>query len=75
MPRGKVRKRTLAPEMTPIGVLYTTEEVAELLKVTRRAVQKWIRQRKLPAVQYGKIYRVKLEDLQRFGKETGMRDP
>jgi excisionase family DNA binding protein len=75
MPRGKVKKRTILPEATAIGVLYTTDEVAQLLKVTPRAVQKWIRERKLPAIRYGRVYRVKRADLEKFGVETGRPAP
>jgi excisionase family DNA binding protein len=71
MAPGKARKRTVLPEATPIGVLYTTEEVAQLLKVTTRAVQKWVREGKLPAVKYGRVLRIRAEDLQQFGRDVG----
>jgi excisionase family DNA binding protein len=71
MPRGRVRKRTVLPEATSIGLLYTTDEVAQLLKVTTRAVQKWIREGKLPAVKYGRVWRVRAEALHQFGRESG----
>jgi excisionase family DNA binding protein len=65
MPRT-VNKRRVLPESTPVGVLYTTEEVAQLLKTTRRTVQRWIRDGKLQAVQVGGQYRVKQEALVAF---------
>jgi excisionase family DNA binding protein len=70
MAPGRAKKRTVLPEATPIGVLYTTDEVAQLLKVTPRAVQKWVREGKLPAVKYGRALRIRAEDLQRFGQDV-----
>jgi excisionase family DNA binding protein len=74
MPQGKAKRPTLLAEATPVGVLYTTDEVAQLLKVAPRTVQDWIRKGQLPAVKYGRIYRVRAEDLQRFGRETGRKE-
>jgi excisionase family DNA binding protein len=56
--------------MSPVGVLYTPAEVARLLKVTPRAVQAWIRAGRLPARRYGRLYRVRAEDLAAFGRDT-----
>ena len=55
MPRPK-RKQVILPEATPVGVLYTTDEIAQLMKTTRRTVQRWIREGKLRAVQVGGQY-------------------
>jgi Mn-dependent DtxR family transcriptional regulator len=49
MPPHK-KKTAILPEATEIGRVYTTQEVAELLKVTPRTVQEWIRTGKLPGV-------------------------
>jgi excisionase family DNA binding protein len=68
MPRLK-RKQTILPEATLIGVLYTTDEIAQLMKTTRRTVQRWIREGKLKAVQVGGQYRVKQEALVAFQRE------
>ena len=62
------KKIAILPEATEIGRIYTTQEVAELLKVTPRTVQQWIRTGKLPAMRYGRVLRVKAEDLAKFGK-------
>jgi excisionase family DNA binding protein len=62
------KKTAILPEATEIGRIYTTQEVAELLKVTPRTVQQWIRTGKLPAMRYGRVLRVKAEDLAKFGK-------
>jgi excisionase family DNA binding protein len=70
---GKRKQRVVLPEATEIGKVYTTEEVAQLLKVTARTVQEWIRTGKLPAVRYGRLYRVRADDLAKFGQETGKR--
>ena len=58
------------PDASPVGVLYTPAEVARLLKVTSRTVQAWIRAGRLPARRYGRLYRVRAEDLAAFGRET-----
>jgi excisionase family DNA binding protein len=68
MPRPK-KKQVILPEATPIGVLYTTEEVAQLMRTTRRTVQRWIREGKLKAVEVGGRYRVRQEVLVAFQRE------
>ena len=72
MPPRK-KKPAILPEATEIGRVYTTHEVAELLKVSYRTVQEWIRTGKLPAVRYGRLFRVRAEDLVKFGQETRRR--
>jgi excisionase family DNA binding protein len=70
MPPRK-KKTTILPEATEIGRVYTTQEVAELLKVTPRTVQEWIRTGKLPAMRYGRVLRIRAEDLAKFGEAIG----
>jgi len=65
------KKTTMLPEATEIGRVYTTQEVAELLKVTVRTVQDWIKRGKLPATRYGRVLRIRADDLARFGKAVG----
>lgn len=67
------RKTAILPEATEIGRVYTTQEVAELLKVTVRTVQDWIKRGKLPAMRYGRVLRIRAEDLAKFGQAA--RDP
>jgi excisionase family DNA binding protein len=64
MPKAKVSR-----EESPIGVLYSTEEVAAFTGRTRRTVQRWIRAQRLPAVMVGGQYMVRREALQAFVKE------
>jgi len=46
---------------------YTTEEVAEMLKVTPDSVRRWIRSGKLKSIKLsGKFIRINQEDLQAF---------
>jgi excisionase family DNA binding protein len=59
-----------SPDLSPVGALYTPAEVARLLKVTPRTVQAWIRAGRLPARRYGRLYRVRAEDLAAFGRAT-----
>jgi excisionase family DNA binding protein len=58
--------RTADP--TLIGPLYTTEEVAKLLRVSQRTVQDWIRGGMLTAVRYGRLLRIRQADLATFGE-------
>jgi excisionase family DNA binding protein len=53
---------------TSPGTLYTTQEVATMLKVAQRTVQFWIRTRRLPAIRYGHLLRVRQADLASFGE-------
>jgi excisionase family DNA binding protein len=69
MPRARPKKTTPDRSDSPVGMLYSTDEVATFVGVTPRTVQRWIREKKLPAVVIGGTYRVKREDLQAFVKE------
>jgi excisionase family DNA binding protein len=51
-----------------VGPLYTTDEVAKLLRVSQRTVQVWIRSGALTAVRYGRLLRVRQADLAAFGE-------
>jgi excisionase family DNA binding protein len=52
----------------PVGQLYTTDEVAQLLRVSQRTVQVWIRDGMLTAVRYGRLLRIRQADLAAFGE-------
>jgi len=67
------KKTAILPEATEIGRVYTPQEVAELVKVNVRTVQEWIRTGKLPATRYGRVYRIRAEDLVKFGQMAGRR--
>jgi excisionase family DNA binding protein len=49
-----------------IPVLYTPEEVAEKLKVTRRTVYQWLLDGKLPGLRAGDKWRVAEDELMAF---------
>lgn len=52
---------------TPTTKYYTTDEVAELLKVTTESVRRWIRDDKLKSVKLsGKFIRISQSDLDEF---------
>ena len=53
---------------SPMGQLYTVEEVAGFLRVTPRAVQVWIKRGELTAVRYGRLLRIREADLANFGE-------
>ncbi len=46
----------------------TTQEVAQLLKVKEITVRRWILRGWLPAIRFGKVFRIKKEDLEKYGK-------
>ena len=60
---------------SPVGHLYTTDEVAKLLRVSQRTVQVWIRDGMLTAVRYGRLLRVRQADLASFGEVLPRRTP
>ena len=46
--------------------IYTLEEIAELLQVTRRTIYTWIKDGKLKAFKVGRGWRVSRADLDSF---------
>jgi excisionase family DNA binding protein len=65
MPRKK-REKPIRPIVSPVGQVYTTEEVAEILKTSQRTVQRLIRLGRLNAHRVGRGYRVLDRDLQKL---------
>ena len=50
---------------------YTTEEVAEMLKVNRESVRRWVRKGKLKSIKLGgKFIRISQNQLDTFIKES-----
>ena len=58
---------------TRVGTLYTTGEVAKLLRVHPRTIQEWIKNGTLTAVRYGKLIRIRQADLASFGEVVNQR--
>ena len=58
---------------TIVGPLYTTHEVATMLRVNQRTVQEWIRTGALTAVRYGRLLRIREADLVTFGQVLPVR--
>jgi excisionase family DNA binding protein len=58
----------LSADPTRVGTLYTTGEVAKLLRVHPRTIQEWIKRGTLTAVRYGKLIRIRQADLVTFGE-------
>ena len=46
--------------------LYTLQEVADILKVSRQTIYNYVTAKKLKATKYGKEYRVTEENLREF---------
>lgn len=49
-----------------ISKVYTLDEVADLLHLTKRTLYNYVKEGKLPAVKIGKYWRVSEENLQKF---------
>jgi excisionase family DNA binding protein len=56
-----------AADLPTIGPLYTTAEVARLLRVHQRTIQEWVHTGLLPALRYGRVWRIRQADLVTFG--------
>jgi putative molybdopterin biosynthesis protein len=54
--------------------VWTTDEVASKLKVTRRTVQQWINEGKLKALRIGREFRIEAQELEAF-KERARQAP
>ena len=52
--------------MMPDFILYTLEEIKEILKVTRRTLYNYIKSGNLKAIKIGKYWRIKQSDLEEF---------
>ncbi|MFP4640803.1 MAG: helix-turn-helix domain-containing protein [Dehalococcoidia bacterium] len=48
--------------------LLSTEEVGEILKVSKVTIQRWCHEGKIPAAKIGKSYRINKDDLDRWFK-------
>ncbi|MBL8028779.1 MAG: helix-turn-helix domain-containing protein [Fibrobacteres bacterium] len=51
---------------------YTVEQIAELLQINEKTIQRYIREGKLKAVKLGKSWRVTGHDLSVFTESTGV---
>ena len=49
---------------------YSCEQVAERYGIKVSTVWEWVREKRLPAVKIGKLYRISPEDLADFEKEN-----
>lgn len=47
----------------------SVEEVAQILKMDIETVRKWIRQKKLKAYRFGRDYRIRRDDFDKFVSE------
>ncbi|OPZ44055.1 MAG: Helix-turn-helix domain protein [Euryarchaeota archaeon ADurb.BinA087] len=56
--------------MTPTPVFYTTEEVANLLKISAKTVREMIKSKRLEAVRVGKEYRITEDQIRKYIKEN-----
>lgn len=52
---------------------FTTDEVAELFKVSEATVRTWIHESELRAVRFGREFRIAVKDLEAFVNAHAMR--
>ena len=46
----------------------TVKEVAIILKVNPITVLRWIKKKTLPAIRFGREFRIKKEDIEKYGR-------
>ena len=46
--------------------MMSVAEIASRLNVTPKTIQRWISEKRLPAYQFGREYRIKEEDFEKF---------
>lgn len=46
--------------------LLSVDDITRILKVSKATIQRWCRDRKLPAAKIGKAYRMRKEDLDKW---------
>ena len=56
--------------MAPAPIFSTTEEVAELLKISTKTVREMIKSKRLEAVRVGKEYRITEDQIRKYIKEN-----
>jgi excisionase family DNA binding protein len=56
--------------MTPAPIFYTTEEIADLLKISAKTVREMIKSKRLQAVRVGKEYRITEEQIRQYIKDN-----
>ena len=56
--------------MAPAPIFYTTEEVADLLKISAKTVREMIKSKRLQAVRVGKEYRITEDQIRQYIKEN-----
>jgi excisionase family DNA binding protein len=56
--------------MTPAPMFYTTEEIADLLKISAKTVREMIKSKRLQAVRVGKEYRITEDQIRQYIKDN-----
>jgi excisionase family DNA binding protein len=63
------------PTISPVGLIYTTEDTAALLKCSVRTVQRLIRARQLKSYKVGRVYRILAKDIEAFFSQQHQEPP
>jgi len=56
--------------VTPAPIFYTTEEVADILKVHPKTVREMIKSKRLQAIRVGQEYRITDEQIRQYIEEN-----
>ena len=56
--------------MTPVPVFFTTEEVADILKISSKTVREMIKSKRLQAVRVGQEYRITEDQIRDYIEEN-----
>ncbi|HLZ62610.1 MAG TPA: helix-turn-helix domain-containing protein [Ktedonosporobacter sp.] len=50
----------------------TVEEIAQILKMDEETIRKWIRSKQLKAYRFGRDYRIRREDFDKFVQDRAL---
>jgi len=56
--------------ISPAPTFYTTDEVADLLKISAKTVREMIKDKRLQAVRVGKEYRITEDQIRQYVEEN-----
>ena len=60
-----MKRLPLDRALHPLDHLATTEDVAKLARVSKRTVQIWVHERRIPHLKLGRLLRFRLGDVQK----------
>ena len=61
-----IYRNTYAHRRQMDDIFYTTNEVAQILRIKEGTVRKWVREEKIDAVKFGRVWRISEKALKIF---------